>query len=278
MRVLPTEWSSQFGANIVRWNVQKNRPDILRRAKANLKIHKPQASDAEIDTMADAFLDGVGRVMAEFAVMRRFLREGRLETTGLEAFRSIAGTRPIIALGLHTGNWETFGPLFQREGIPLTSFYAPPSNKFERKIAEVSRANFGVSLLSPDARGAREALRLLADNRVVMIFPDEARSGRIMGPLFGRAPHDRGNLAVAVRLARHAGASFVICHSERIAPCRFMLNFSAPFDLPPSREKPAILDDVAFLNSHIEPVVLRNIPRWYFLDDALAPLDDEIFL
>lgn len=272
MRLLPTEWSSNLGARVVRQNVLTNRPAIIERAKHNLRRHRPDVTESELDAMVEEFLDGVGRLMAEFAVMHRFIPENRLEVVGLEAFRDIAGKQPIIAFGLHTGNWETFGPVFQEAGIPLASFYAPPSNAFERKIAENSRARFGVELLSPDGRGARDGLRLLKQNRVVMIFPDEARDGRVMGPLFGRAPHDKGNLAVAARLARHSDAIFVICHSRRTGPCHFRLEFSSPFQLPVGDERQDLLADIAFLNSRIEPVVLANIPRWYFLDDDISPI------
>jgi KDO2-lipid IV(A) lauroyltransferase len=274
MRLLPTDLSSTLGAKAVRQNVMLNRPKIVENAKRNLLQHRPGLSEAELDAMVEEFLDGVGRLMAEFAVMHRFFDEGRLEVSGFEAFKAIVGTRPIIAFGLHTGNWETFGPIFQQAGIPLASYFAPPSNAFERKIAENSRARFGVELLSPDARGARDGLRLLKRNRVVMIFPDEARNGRVMGPLYGRPPHDRGNLAVAARLARHSGALFTICHSRRIAPCRFHLDFSAPFELPPVTGSPDLLADVAYLNAAIEPVVLDNIPRWYFLDDDISPFEE----
>lgn len=271
--LLPTDWASNLGSFAIRRNVRRNRPEIIAGASRNLRIHRPEASDAQIGVWVDEFLDGVGRLMAEFSVMHRFLREGRLDIRGLEAFRALAGTRPIIAFGLHTGNWETFGPVFQEAGIPLASFYAPPTNAFERKVAENSRARFGVELLSPDARGARDGLRLLARNRVVMIFPDEARSGRVMGPLFGREPHGQGNLAIAARLARHSGACFVICHSRRTASCRFQLNFSEAFELPPVGPAPDLLADVRFLNGRIEPIVQENIPRWYFLDDNIGPLD-----
>jgi Kdo2-lipid IVA lauroyltransferase/acyltransferase len=274
MRRLPSDWASALGSFVVRKSVPYTRPGIMPNAKANLKRHKPDASEAELDALVQSFLDGVGRVMGEYAVMDRFIAEGRFEVSGLEAFREIAGQEPIIAFGLHTGNWETFGPLFQHAGIPLTSFYAPPEDPFERQVAESSRATFGVELLSPDASGAREGLRRLRDKRVVMIFPDEARNGQLMAPLFGRAPHTKGNLAIAARLARHAGARFVICHSERSAPCRFHLSISAPFALPDVQGKPDVLADVAFLNSQIEPIIARNIPRWYFLDDAITAVGD----
>lgn len=272
MRRLPSDWASALGSFVVRKSVPYTRPGIMPNAKANLKRHRPDASEAELDAMVQTFLDGVGRVMGEYAVMARFVEEGRFEVSGLQAFREIAEREPIIAFGLHTGNWETFGPLFQHAGIPLASFYAPPEDPFERHVAESSRATFGVELLSPDASGAREGLRRLREKRVVMIFPDEVRNGQLMAPLFGRAPHAKGNLAIAARLARHAGARFVICHSERVAPCRFHLDISAPFALPDVMGGPDLLADVAFLNARIEPIIARNIPRWYFLDDSLEAL------
>lgn len=269
MRVLPTDWASAFGSYGVRKNVHLNRSEITAGARRNLRFHRPEASEDQIEAMVEEFLDGVGRVMAEFAVMHRFVRENRLEAHGLDAFKALVGTRPIIAFGLHTGNWETFGPMFQHAKIPLASFYMPPAGTFDRQIAEQSRARFGVELLSPDARGVRKGMRLLHQNRVVMIFPDEAINGRVRGPLFGREPHTDGNLAIAARLGRHTGACFVICHSRRIAPCRFALNFSVPFELPSIAGKADTLADVAFLNGLIEPIILEQIPRWYFLDDAI---------
>ncbi len=35
-------------------------------------------------------------------------------------------------------------------------------------------------------------MALLNAKKIVAIFPDEARKGRTMAPLFGRPPHDRG--------------------------------------------------------------------------------------
>jgi Kdo2-lipid IVA lauroyltransferase/acyltransferase len=272
LRLLPTDVSSALGSKVVRANVVANRPEILNGARRNLARHRPDWSAGEIDAAVSDFLDGVGRFMTEFAVMDRLIPEGRLDARGTEAFAWIAGREPIIAFGLHTGNWETFGPQFRAMGIPLASFYAPPEDPFERRIAEECRAHFGVQLLAPDARGARDGLRLLKQNRVVMIFPDETREGRCMAPLFGRAPHDKGNLAIAARLARMSGARFVICHSERTEGARFVLNISEPFALPATSGQPDVLADVAFLNGQIEPVILKNIPRWYFLDDSLEEI------
>lgn len=269
MRLMPSEWASTLGSRFIRWNARANRPEVIAGAKRNLRIHRPAASEAELDLWVDEFLDGVGRVMAEFAVMHRFLREGRIETEGFETFQAIAGTRPIIALMLHTGNWETFAPVCQKAGISLTSIIQPPNGAFERLVAARTRAEFGVNTVYPDRNGIRQAIRALQGNQTLSIFPDEARQGRTMGPLFGRPPHDKGNLAVAARLARITGADLGVGYCRRIAPCRFRLHFGMPFNLP-ARAQPDLLADVAFLNKKIEPLILENIPRWYFLDDDIS--------
>ena len=274
LALLPTDWVSNIGSHGIRRNVRLNRPEIIANARANLARHRPGATPEQLDAWIEEFLDGVGRIMAEFSVIHRFHREGRLAIEGLDAFRVLAGREPLIAIGLHTGNWETFGPVFQQAGIPLTSFYQPPDDLLEREVAVKTRRRFGVDLLRPDASGVREAMRRLRANRVVMIFPDEARDGRTMGPLFGREPHEAGNLSIAARLSRHTGARFVICHSERLAGARFRLRFGAPFALP-ERARPDRLADVAFLNAEVEPIVAANIPRWYFLDDSIAPIDQK---
>lgn len=272
LRFLPSEWASNIGSFGYRMNAKLALKQAMANAKINLRFHRPQASEAELDTMVMEFYDGVGRVAAEFAVMHRFWDEGRFAVTGLEPFQAAYRTRPIVVLCVHTGNWETFAPVFQKAGIKLNSVIQPPNGAFERFIVQRVRERFGVSVIEPDIKGIRTAIRVLRDKGVVSMFPDEARNGVSHGPLFGRKPHDNGNLAIAARLARMSGAAIQFTHCRRIGACHFQLTFEPLFEMPP-RESEDILADVAFLNARIEPIVLANIPRWYFLDDSIAPLD-----
>ncbi len=271
LRFLPSEWTSQIGSLGYRINAKLALKEAMANAKGNLRFHKPEASEAELDAMVMEFYDGVGRVAAEFAVMHRFLDEERITISGLDALRAAYRTRPIVALCVHTGNWETFSPVFQKAGIKLNSIIHPPNGAFERLIAGLVREQFDVSVIEPDIRGIRTAIRILREKGVVSMFPDEARNGQSYGPLFGRKPHDKGNLAIAARLARMTGAALQIGHCRRVGPCRFALTFEALLELP-SRESEDILADVAFLNARIEPIVAAAIPNWYFLDDSLAPI------
>jgi KDO2-lipid IV(A) lauroyltransferase len=278
LRLLPTEVASIIGSAGIRLNARLARPDIIENAKKNLAIHKPGASAAALDAMAMEFLDGVGRVAAEFSVMHRFLKEDRIKVQGIESLKAIAGQRPVVALCVHTGNWEVFSPVFQQHGLQLNSIIAPPDNAFERAVVERVRRQFGVNTILPDHSGVRAALKVLHAKGIVSMFPDEAREGRTMAPLFGRAPHAQGNLAIAAKLARKTHAALVLGHCRRIGTCHFDLTFSDVFELPARVHgqdifAQDILADVAFLNAKIEPVIKANIPRWYFLDDSIAPLE-----
>lgn len=271
LRFLPTEVASDIGSAGIRFNARVARPDIIEGAKKNLAIHKPEASNVELTEMAMAFLDGVGRVAAEFAVMDRFLAENRITVHGIEDLKAVAGRRPVVGLCVHTGNWEVMAPVFQQHGLQLNSIIAPPANAFERAVVERVRRSFGVNTILPDLAGIRQALKVLKGNGIVSMFPDEAREGHSMAPLFGRAPHEKGNLAIAAKLIRKTGALTGVGHCRRIGKCHFDLHFGAMHDLS-ARPDEGILADVAFLNGLIEPVVSANIPRWYFLDDSIEPV------
>ena len=99
LSLLPTDLASRIGSEGIRRNVRLNRPEIIANARANLARHRPGATPEQLDAWVEDFLDGVGRIMAEFSVIHRFLREGRLQVEGLEAFRTLAGREPIIAIG-----------------------------------------------------------------------------------------------------------------------------------------------------------------------------------
>ena len=271
LRHVPVETTSAIGSFIVRMNVRFNRPEITAGARRNLQIHRPGIKDAEIKACIWRFLDNVGRLMAEFSVLLRLQDEGRIELVGAEPVQAVQFKVPILTIVLHTGNWEVFGTSLRAAGLDVATFYLPPEREADRQIAEEMRREVGFRLLEPNARGIRDALSLLKERRIVAIFGDEVRDGRTMAPLFGRPPHDQGNLALAARLARRTGASLVVAYSERLEKCRFRMHVTPIFTMPDGDH--SLLDDVAFLNAQIEPIILAHLDRWYFLDDSIAPLE-----
>jgi KDO2-lipid IV(A) lauroyltransferase len=128
------------------------------------------------------------------------------------------------------------------------------------------RRRAGMRFLRQDRGGIRAAYEELKTGGLLAVFVDEARDNRLMAPLFVRPPHAEGNLAIAAKLARRTGCNIVLWHVTRLPEGRFRVNFSDGIALPESPS--GVLDDVAFLNAIIEPVVLDHLDQWFWLDDA----------
>ena len=110
LRHAPLEVASALGGLLVRTNVRLNRPEIIAGARRNLARHRPDLSAGEIDRAIWRFADNVGRHMGECSGLDRMIPEDRIEISGHQHIRALAGRRPVLGLQLHTGNWEVFVP------------------------------------------------------------------------------------------------------------------------------------------------------------------------
>lgn len=274
LRHAPIDFVSDLGSAIVRWSVPRNRPWIIAGARRNLMLRWPDAEPAAIDTAIHSFLDNVGRMMAEFAVLPRLHGANRIAVTErFERGAAIVTEAPTVAILLHTGNWEVCAAALHARGLSVADFAIPPETWAQRVIATKVRKQLGIKMLSTDARGLLAACRELQNGGTVSIFCDEARNGVSMAPLFGRRPHSGGNLATAAWLARKAKCRLVVVNCRRLHKSRFLIDATDYCELPPTTlagEKRA-LADVAFLNAIIEPLILANLDQWYFLDNRVEP-------
>lgn len=270
LRRLPIPVVSNLGARLAWLKIRFIDPDVARKARANVRRHHPEMPEAEVEKLVWRFVENVGRLMAEFSIVHRFASADRMEFVGVEAPRANVGKIPTIALCLHLGNWEVLASAMQMIGVPIASISEIPDNAAHRDIADATRGGFDVNVLAPDRNGLRRALSILAGNGVLAIFPDEKRGDTMMAPLFGRAPHLKGNLAMAAKLARRSGAQLVVVYCERIMETRFRLHFEGPFYMDPAQTDP--LADVAYLNGRIEPAILRHLDQWYYLDNSIGPI------
>lgn len=271
LRRLPISFVSNLGARLAWLKIRFIAPDVARKARANIRHHFPAMPEAKVETLAWRFVENVGRLMAEFSIVHRFAAAERMELVGADVARADVGKIPTIALCLHLGNWEVLASALQTIGVPIASISEIPDNAAHREIADAIRSAFDVNVLPPDRSGALRALSILKGNGVLAVFPDEKRNGTMMAPLFGRRPHLKGNLAFVAKLARRTGAQLIVAYCERVGETWFRLHFERPFHMDPGIDNP--LADVASLNSRIEPIILRHLEQWYYLDDSIGPID-----
>ncbi len=266
LKLLPSAWASALGA-FHYGIVCRFYPGRSRRMQENAARIRPDLDPAAV---MRANWRNKGRLMAEFSVCHASpAAEMSPSPCRAPACRPQPGTHHHSRHASRQLGAPASGAANARRAF--ATFYMPPESRFEHSTACRIRRNFGAELLAPGVRGVRPALKHLArKDGVVMIFGDEGFDNRIMAPFFGRLPHLAGNLAIAVRLARHSGASIVPVHVLRRDGARFECRWLPSLDLTPEDEAGASLaTDVARLNAVIEPVVSAHIDQWFFLDHHL---------
>lgn len=267
LRLLPIDWASGVGRWLTLQEIRSNRPWVQRRARANLVRLQPGMSDADRERSVQAFLENLASFVGEVPTVGRQTANGRVVIIGEQHLRTVSPDGGLLLIGLHLGNWELLGEALQTLGVQASVFYEHAESEAQTRILREIRHRLGLKLLEPELSGVRQALRDLRAGRTVGIFGDEIRSGRIMAPLFGRVPHTEGNLGIAARLARKARAPIVICYASRAPDRSFRVTFLPPVYL--AAEPVDLLDDVAALNALIEPLILKHLEQWFFLDDLL---------
>jgi len=271
LKLLPMDACSALGARLGVFAMPRFHKAAVARARANLKQLLPEASEAEREALLYRNWQNLGRLMTEFSIIRRVaLSPGRVKGIDPKWVLETAASGPLVLVGLHLGNWEMMVPPLSALGLKLNANYVPPNARARAWIAEKVRLESGLVLMPPGRDGIRPALKALKEGGIVSMFCDEGFQGWIRGPFLGRPPHLDGNLTLAVKLARRAGARIVPWYMLREEGLNFTFHHLPVIDLPPEESPGArLMEDVILLNSVIEPVTRAHLDQWYFLDSGL---------
>ena len=272
LKLLPMDACSNFGARLGTFAMPRFHEIAVQRARNTIRHLCPDLSEGEREALLQANCRAQGRLMAEFSVIGRLRRHPeRLRLHGIDRATNAIASGPVILVGMHLGNWEV-GPVVMRNaGVHAHTFYVPPKERAKAWIARRVRRQTGVDLLPPGTEGIKPAMEILKSGGVVSMFCDEGFEGTIRGPFFGQAPHLKGNIAIAVRLARITGATICPWYCVRGEGLRFSCHVLEPIRLP-AEERPGArrLEDLLLLNGVIEAVIRKNLDQWYFLDNELS--------
>jgi KDO2-lipid IV(A) lauroyltransferase len=272
LRLVPMDLCSDFGAFFSRFSRHRF-PASDARARRLWQTLRPGAGrPGELDRTMRGLWRCVGRTMAEYSVLDRFWRAGRISVDGAEHLEAArASGSPILIASVHLGNWEVIGPTLVALGFPGSGFYEPPENRFDHRIAVNVRIRYGAKLVSPSHVGGREAYRLLTEikDEVFLIYVDEIFRGRVSAPAFGRTREPEGNIAHVARLARLAGASVIPAYCVRLNDrAQFKVTFLPPIKLTRTDDRRGDLDaGIAEIDRTFELIVKQHLDQWYYALD-----------
>ncbi|MFK0166242.1 lysophospholipid acyltransferase family protein [Rhizobium sp. NPDC090279] len=267
--LLPASVCSDLGGWLGRILAPRFHKDAYARAAANLKMIRPELSDAELGSLLKAYADSQGRQMAEYSVVPRLARR-HVRKIGTEDLVERCSEGPVIFIAPHISNWEVLWHCLLDMGLDVTMNYDPPKRRSRHYIVNRLRKGAGLGILKPGRSFVRPALRILEDGGNLLMFCDEGFGGHIRAPFFGRPAHLEGNYAVIARMARKSNALIYPLYLVREKGASFLLRAVTPLRLPEAEGTEGhAIDDVAHLNAVIEPMVRSYPDQWYFVDHRL---------
>jgi lauroyl/myristoyl acyltransferase len=265
LRLLPIDACSAVGARLGAF-AKYRFPQSDARARELWTRMRPQDAD-KVDAAVRRLWRNVGRSMAEFSVLDRLWRDGRITVRGKEHLdAAVASGRPFIVTGLHLGNWEIPGLVMLALRIPGVSVSMPQDNRFDMIIANAARDRIGGGYLLVDSRSGFAIAKVLRSGKNVLLYIDELARGRVWAPSFGRPLRKQGNIAYGVRLAKMTNALIVPAYGVRIGEqARFEMTILPPMELIDSGNEDAdLMTNIARLDAVIDPIIRANLDQWFF--------------
>jgi KDO2-lipid IV(A) lauroyltransferase len=263
-RLLPVEAASNLGGWLGR-SLGPRLP-VTRRARRNLRLAFPAMAERDMAGIIEGMWDNLGRTLAEYPHLGRITapEADRVEFSDLGGGPPLTEKlRPGILVSAHLANWEVMPVMAGRLGIELAIIERAPNNPLVGALLERLRGVGGGRRLAKGARGAREAMALLAGGGALGILADQKSSDGIAVSFFG---HEAMTSAGPAQLALRFGCPLIPARIERLGPARFRLTCHAPLDLPQSGDRQQDLAALTLaLNRLLEGWIREKPEEWLWL-------------
>lgn len=226
---MPLSVASQLGGRLARTLGPLSKP--WRIAKRNLAKAMPDLSTGERSKIVRAAFDNFGRVMFEYAHLRKLWQrrwDGIIETHGDGLNWAIQAKRPTIVFTAHIGNWELIPMILAAAGKPAMVVYRAPNNPLVDTLIADIRTQYAAALAPKGADGLRMIIEHIQDGGTVFMVVDQKTNTGPEIPFFGRGA--RTGKAIA-RVAMKHGCKLIPAHCERLQGARFRIRFEQPWSI-----------------------------------------------
>lgn len=187
----------------------------------------------------------------------------RTRVVGFEPFRqaALSGTGVVLLTG-HLGNWEMGGAAIAARDVPLDVVGKGMSNRRFQSDLFRARERLGMRVIEM-GDAPREALRSLAEGKVVALLGDQsAHGGTMLLPFFGRpALTARGPAVFAMRSGAPVFVAFAL--RDRGRPQRYTVTFE-PLELSCSGDLEKDVRSLMTAYGSALESAIRCAPEQYF--------------
>ncbi|MCX8999782.1 lipid A biosynthesis lauroyl acyltransferase [Rhizobiaceae bacterium BDR2-2] len=271
LKILPADAALNFAARLARRIAPKLRRHRL--VLTNLRNAFPEKTPEEIETLAAASWEHLGRMAAEYVFFEKLFMThpvgqagSRVEIVGQEHLVDLlARPRAFIFATAHTGNFECLPYGATAWGIPVAVLFRPPNNPFiAEHLARLRGA--GSEKLVPSYAGSSKVLaRQLAAGEGIGVLVDQKFNRGVEARFFG-LPATTNPLVP--RLVRQFHCDVVPVRSIRTEGNRYRIEVSAPMELPRNAEGEIDVEaSCQAINDMVEAWVREYPEQWLWYHD-----------
>ena len=233
-----------------------------------LKLAFPEKTETELNTLALASWNNIGRTFAEFPVMDRvsvFRENSRVKVIGQNKLEQLikSKTGAVIVTG-HFANWEIMAAALTQSGLPVRITYRKINNPYLDKRVRAQREAYGTKFLVQKSThaGARLLLDALSNGESVAILNDQKFNEGIAVPFFG---HDAMTATGATRLALKTGAPLIPISITR-NKSQFTVTVHDEIKLDTKGERDADIESgVKKIAKFTEDWIIQNPDQWFWV-------------
>lgn len=249
---------------------------------ALLRKYRLRMEESILSTMGKEFLDPKKRVELIRSAWRNFAL-GVCETAELlhiskERIRSsvamqgeehlqraLAKGKGVVALSAHLGTFTMIGARLAASGYAFSVVVKQPRDRRFASLIDEYRSRVGQNTISakPRREAARQVLKALRRNEVVLLIADEFKSGGVEVEFLGRAvPAPRGPVTLALR----AGAALLPMFVTRGPDDRLTLRIFPELDLVKTGDLQGdVYANTALFTRQLANMVRRYPDQWNWL-------------
>jgi len=179
--------------------------------------------------------------------------------------RALERGRGVIALSAHLGNFTMIGTRLAAAGYPFSVVVKQPKDERFARLIDRYRAMVGIQTISakPRREAARQILKALRRNEVILLIADEFKSGGVEVEFLGRtAPAPRGPATLALRTGAAVLPTFVTRDHED----RLTLRIGEEVRLVKTGDlQKDVAANASLFAGHLEAMVRRYPDQWNWL-------------
>ncbi|MBL8629957.1 MAG: lysophospholipid acyltransferase family protein [Rhodospirillaceae bacterium] len=237
-----------------------------RTAKRNMERALPDMPAKERAQYVRAAFDNFGRVMAEYAQLRRLWGsrwDGLIDVQGQNGLQWAVANKPAIVFTAHIGNWEIIPMVLAHHGKPAMLVYRAPNNPLVDDLILDIRTTYAAGMAPKGADGLRAIVQHIQNGGTVFMVVDQKTNTGPEIPFFGRGA--RTGKAIA-RIAMRYGCKLIPARSERIGKARFRITFDDPWSVEGNAgDENNVRQTLIKLNAKVEDWVRETPGQWMWM-------------